>query len=385
MQTEIKEFDLTIIGAGLSGICLVHELIERLGIDLNILLVGPADERYQTICTWERDGAKPWYNDYIRTRWSSWYFKYNNQKTHHVSQKYKYVVLNTQSLRSDIYAQITDIDWITHHRSNVTGVQKVNDLFYINTAAGAFTSKQVVDTRPPKPAKGIMLQHFFGLEIKVPFDQLNKIKNDICMMDFDIEQNDATGTCFIYALPFENNIILIEATFFSMELKEQTVYTNHIRNWLLSDYSINLDKCEIIERESGVIPMGPVIPIDTSLIRLGTAGGAVKLSTGYAFKHILNQSANLVTQINDKRNITTFNPHPKFSQYLDKIFLNVLKDRPKIIPSVFMRMAKNLAPDTFVEFLNEQNILKSSFKMILAMPKIPFILSFLKNSKSKND
>ena len=41
-------------------------------------------------------------------------------------------------------------------------------------------------------------------------------------MDFDINQEDPTGPCFIYALPFSNSEILIETTFFSKMIKNKS-------------------------------------------------------------------------------------------------------------------------------------------------------------------
>ena len=69
---------------------------------------------------------------------------------------------------------------------------------------------------------------------------------------------------------------------------------------------------------------------------------------------------------------------------LDYIFLEVVKDNPSLMPSIFMQMALKLKPDTFVEFMSEKNTFSTSFKMIMAMPKIPFIASLLKIGFKRN-
>jgi lycopene beta-cyclase len=167
-------------------------------------------------------------------------------------------------------------------------------------------------------------------------------------------------------------------------IKNKVSYISQIRTWLKSRHNLELDDYEVIESEHGVIPMGKIIPIDDSLARLGSAGYATKTSTGYTFEYILKQTKNIIDQIHQKQHLTTYNPHPKPLAALDYIFLKVVKDNPSLMPHIFMQMALKLKPDTFVEFMSEKNTFLTSFKMIMAMPKIPFITSLLRIGLKRN-
>ena len=384
MPTVEEKFDIIIIGTGLSASCFIYELIEKLEIKINLLWIGPLDTRAQTVCTWEPKSSDPWYKDFIQQKWNSWYFKFDNETISHASINYNYIAIDAQLLRKKAMSKIADFNWITRDTSSVLDVSRDNGVFTIKTPERSFLAEDVIDTRPPDYQKDSILQHFYGLKLRAKSRDFRSFPKDVCLMDFDINQEDPTGPCFIYALPFSNSEILIETTFFSKMIKNKVSYISQIRTWLKSRHNLELDDYEIIESEHGVIPMGKIIPIDDSLARLGSAGYATKTSTGYTFEYILKQTKSIIDQIHQKQHLTTYNPHPKPLAALDYIFLKVVNDNPSLMPRIFMHMAQKLKPDTFVEFMSEKNTFLTSFKMIMAMPKIPFIRSLLKIGLKRN-
>ena len=65
--------------------------------------------------------------------------------------------------------------------------------------------------------------------------------------------------------------------------------------------------------------------------------------------------------------------------YLDRIFLYVLRYYPDIAPDMFMRLAKALNAQQFAYFMNHQAGFTIWFKVIRAMPKIPFIKALFRS------
>ena len=384
MPTVEEKFDIIIIGTGLSASCFIHELVEKLKIKINLLWIGPFDKRPQTVCSWEPKDSDPWYKDFIQQKWDSWYFKFDNETISHTSVNYNYIAIDAQLLRKKAMKKILDLNWITRDTSSVLDVSQDEGIFTVKTIERNFIAEEVIDTRPPAYEENSILQHFHGLKLKAKSIDSKNISNDVCLMDFDIDQEDQTGPCFIYALPFSNSEILIETTFFSKKIKSKESYILQIGKWLKSRYNMELNDYEIINSEHGVIPMGRIIPIDVSLARLGSAGGATKISTGYTFEYILKQTQNIIGQIHQKQHLITYNPHPKPLAILDYIFLEVVKNNPSLMPSIFMQMALKLKPDTFVEFMCEKNSFVTSFKMIMAMPKMPFIAALLRIGFKRN-
>jgi len=62
---------------------------------------------------------------------------------------------------------------------------------------------------------------------------------------------------------------------------------------------------------------------------------------------------------------------------MDRIFLAVLRRHPDLAPAIFTAMAAALTGDEFARFLSGEAGTKIWLKVILAMPKIPFLRGLL--------
>ena len=66
-------------------------------------------------------------------------------------------------------------------------------------------------------------------------------------------------------------------------------------------------------------------------------------------------------------------PHSAFELWMDRIFLAVLRRRPDLAPRIFTAMAASLTGDEFAIFLSGEAGAKIWLKVIMAMPKLPFL------------
>ena len=64
-------------------------------------------------------------------------------------------------------------------------------------------------------------------------------------------------------------------------------------------------------------------------------------------------------------------------QFLDKIFLRVLKKHPKKMPNIFLKMFKG-PPKTVIKFLSNKSNFLEDLLIILKMPKWIFIKALFK-------
>ena len=104
-------------------------------------------------------------------------------------------------------------------------------------------------------------------------------------MDFRIPQEGETR--FMYCLPMSKNTALVEATAFSNNILTEAEYGEMITNYL-NNY-LNINSFTIKHKEMGVIPMTTynfAQHHEKHVIQIGTMGGDVKPSTGYAFVRI---------------------------------------------------------------------------------------------------
>jgi len=98
-----------------------------------------------------------------------------------------------------------------------------------------------------------------------------------------------------------------------------------------------------------------------------------RLSTGYTFLNIQEHSKYLCKNIDNIRNNKLFNLGKKYD-FLDKIFLKVIKNHPERMPEIFYRMFQN-SSDKIIKFLSNKSNFFDDLSIILKMPKIIFIKS----------
>ena len=129
-------------------------------------------------------------------------------------------------------------------------------------------------------------QHFCGVEIETEKDFFDdEIFN---LMDFACDQRNKVH--FFYTLPFTKRNALVETTWIS-ELNNEKLkdYDEQIDNYLSKH--LNIRNCKINFKETGAIPLFRQKNVNKlNEIYIGSAGGMTRLSTGYTFLNIQEQS-----------------------------------------------------------------------------------------------
>ena len=234
---------------------------------------------------------------------------------------------------------------------------------------------QILDSRPPSMPKGVMLQHFSGYEIATDHDVFDS--STATLMDFRCDQS--RGMHFIYCLPFSARNALVESTLFSPELAPEPFYDAAIRRYL--EDIVGVDDYRITRRETGVIPMATLSQRDPHLTGIGANGGAIRPSSGYAFSFIQKQIDQIITSAKPGQPLTVKTPHSRFELFMDSIFLRVIRHHPALAPQIFTAMADRLTGDEFALFLSGEAGPRLWAKLVLAMPKWPFISALFQSDK----
>lgn len=223
---------------------------------------------------------------------------------------------------------------------------------------------EVFDTAHYHAPDNAMLQHFGGHEVmasRACFDPDTAI-----LMDFRVPQSD--GIHFIYLLPYDTHRALVESTVFSPTPLPHDWYDAQIAAYLAAHF--DGVRFSTTQKEYGIIPMAALQHTGTGT-GIGLAGGALRASSGYAFHQIHRQIA---TFMNDGRVRTATS---RFESWMDKIFLRVLRRYPAIAPTLFLRMATHMKGDDFAAFMNGRADIATLLRVILAVPKWPFIRSLI--------
>jgi len=214
-------------------------------------------------------------------------------------------------------------------------------------------------------------QHFCGVEIET---QNNFFDDEIFnLMDFECDQRESVH--FFYTLPYSKTKALVETTWLSkMNDSSQKDYDNQIKDYL--ENHLNLKNYKITYKEEGAIPLFyPTYEEIKNRINIGTAGGMTRLSTGYTFLNIQEHSGYICKNIENISKIKKFNIGKKY-QFLDDIFLRVLRKHPEKMPDIFFKMFKS-SPKTVIKFLSNKSNFLEDLSIISRMPKYIFLRELL--------
>ena len=350
----MKEFNYVIIGGGCAGLSLAYELeIHEKLKDKTLAIIEPRKE-YKRDKTWSFWKVAPHnFDDCVKKNWENFSINIPGKTNYLECKNFPY-----QSIDSGLF-----------YEKIKNKLKKNENIFFFKNIEEINKQNSLVFNSVPNIKKNHLnlWQHFCGVEIKTDNDIFDeKIFN---LMDFDCEQRESVH--FFYTLPYTKNRALVETTWLSkMNDNSQKDYENQINNYIKKNLKIK--NYEITYKEEGAIPLFyPLNENEKNKINIGTAGGMTRLSTGYTFLNIQEHSKYIRENIDNISNVKKFEIDKKY-QFLDEIFLRVLKKNPEKMPDVFFRMFKT-SPKTVIKFLSNKSNFLEDLSIIFKMPKLIFI------------
>ena len=387
-------------GAGMSGRSLALECARRPAFrDKKILLID-RDEKKQndrTWCFWSLPGEPV--PPVVYKYWDRCLFFGERGEQPLEIAPYRYAMVRGIDFYEWTEAEFRQYPNVQIIRAGITGLDAATST--VRTDQGdfqgewvfnsAFTKKRLLpdagDLWPTTPFTAAdpdkasdkvftrLLQHFKGWVIETATDHFDPAV--MTFMDYRIPQKGETR--FAYVLPFSEKKALIEFTVFSEALCAPEEYERE-----LSDYIgniLNIDRYKILETEFGIIPMtdDPFSRRQGRVFHIGTAGGFVKASSGYAFKRTqrkLREFADAweLTGAPDER---VFRSHWRFRFY-DSVMLRVLRDQAVSGKAFFSDLFGKLPPQLVFRFLDEDSTFADELRLLSAPPAWPFFRSALK-------
>lgn len=171
----------------------------------------------------------------------------------------------------------------------------------------------------------------------------------------DFSDNPDGGPVFFYCLPYSATEALVECTVFSTEIWDTLLYEQKIRGYL--ERRLGLFEFDIIEVEKGRIPMTNMDLARTNFphIRsIGTAGNAVKPTTGYAFLRIQRQAEQIALQLSQTGMVAHQNILENRWHWYDELLLYLLQNHPQRSRAIFAALFDKQPYIRILRFLDEQ-------------------------------
>ncbi len=382
---SITNYDYIIVGAGAAGLNLALNLkTDAYFKDKHLLIIDKLQKKDndRTWSFWEKGRGK--WDHLLHKSWNKGVVKAKGKTLKLDLKKYNYKTLRSSEFYAyakEVLSQPT-VTWIT---DEVLDIQSLDNGAVLQTKTKKYTADYIFDSRIPSNyvLEDIqylnIAQHFKGwvIETETPvFDD-----SQFTMMDYSLK--DGKSTSFTYILPYSPTQALIEFTYFSPDVVSENTYDLFLKKYIKEH--LQIDHYEVIETEKGIIPMTsfPFASFsEEHIIKIGTAGGWVKASSGYSFKNCERKSKQIVEALKLNQNLNVDSAHFKYKHY-DEIFLEVLTKENHFGEELFYRMYKNNSIQTIFRFLDEESSFGEDLQIILNLTSAPFIKGFIRHLKSR--
>jgi lycopene beta-cyclase len=374
------EYDYAIIGGGAAGLSLAYYMAQEPRLaDKRVLLLEPEakDQNDRTWSFWT-DESSP-FDGIVVGEWRKIAFRSPGFERIFDLGRYRYNTIRGLDYYKLVYVALAARpQQFTLVRGSVS--ELVNDTVgvLVRSSAGDFRARYAFDSRPPRiqpqPDKyHYQVQHFVGWEVEMDEDVFDP--EVVEFMDFRSEQQ--LEARFIYVLPFSRRKALVEYTLFSGTPLDKSEYEAALREYLSN--TLGLANYRITAEEVGAIPMTDhPLPtrIGKNIVNIGTRGGRVKASTGYAFKRIQQQSARLVAALAATGQLPEDVTGDQWQfQLFDTLLLDIMQRRGETTRDIFAQLFANNPVERIFRFLDERTSWLDNLRIMNSVPAGPFMRS----------
>lgn len=371
--------NIIIVGGGCAGMQLIHGLLqlpyEQTG---DILVIEKHTKQPEkSWCFWTKNSTE--YDSLISKKWSK--IQFSSKQIHLVEKihPYSYNYIKSDDFFDYHNQLIANTPRITRIYDEVTQLISEPGCTRVVTKSHQFTATRVYDSRidfEAMPANvGILWQHFRGYFIQTETDIFDP--DTATMMDFSIDQSDAAH--FMYVLPFSKNVALVEFTAFSKASSyPDTTYDSYLKTYISTKYTADY---QILSIETGKIPMTDFdfkSDLGKNVFAIGSAAGAVKPTTGYAFNRIRKDTRDLIANLKYNENGRRGVFRKLRFRFYDKLLLKIIRDEPQRVRQVMEKLFKNNSLKNILDFLDEESNVLQEIAIFSKLPIRLFLKQVLK-------
>jgi lycopene beta-cyclase len=383
----VKKYDYAILGGGAAGLSLALALARSPLADRSILIVEKEakDKNDRTWCFWT-DQPSPY--DAIRFAvWPDVRFVSTGVKKEISLQPYRYQMLRGIDFYQHAYQELQRLSNVDLVRAAVEEVWEADGAAHFHAGEHAYQAVWVFDSRfdpqsfPLNSPRHLYLkQHFEGWTIETEQPVFDPCTATL----FDLRTEQREGLCFFYILPFGERQAMVEYTVFSCELLPEEEYQQILQQYL--DQRLGQDQYRVLHKEAGVIPMTDY-PFARRLgerrLAIGTRGGRVKPSSGYAFTRIQADTQAIVGSLLRHEHPFDLPGDGPRRRFYDALLLEILAYEPEQARPIFEAMFTRNPIARIFRFLDERSSLIEDIRLIASLPPFPFLRALLRYLKRR--
>ncbi|MBI4791136.1 MAG: Lycopene cyclase [Chloroflexi bacterium] len=369
---KMKHYDFIFAGGGLAGLSLAYHLAHSPLRDRSILIVDrdPKDRNDRTWCFWTRRPTL--FDAIVQREWSQIDFVGEGFARRIGLGDYRYKMIRGLDFYRHVRQEMGARPNIVFAQGHVERVEDSAEGAQVWIAGEPVSAAWVFDSRfdaknfVPNPARcRCLTQHFKGWEIETASDAFEPTA--ATLLDFRTPQKNATR--FFYVLSFSRRRALIEYVTTRADRYDDAL-EEYIKKGLgIGDY-------KIVATEGGVNPMSAyVFPrrAGARIMNIGTRGGQIKPSTGYAFLRIQQDSAAIVQSLLTRGHPFDVPAPSRRYRLYDTLMLDVMQRHGDQIESLFSALFKSNPIARVLRFLDEEGTLAENAQLIASLPPQLFL------------
>ena len=376
MTTAIDEsivYDLAVLGAGVSGLCLARALLREGAPQLTLALVDGArdDDELRTLSFWSAGPIA--LEPLVGHAWESLdVVGDDGEATRLTLREYRYRTLFFADLQREVKTRLAGDSKHAVIDGRVTSLTDAGEHVTVTVGERTIKARWVCDSRFRRADLAVdrarwhlLWQHFRGWIVRTRTDAFDA--RAALFMDF--RAGLPAGTAFFYVLPFAKNEALVELVTLE-SVDAEPVLRDYLRR------AFGVEDVEVVAREAGVSPMTeqPFVWNPSPRVRaLGIAAGMLKPSTGYALTRILDDTRAIVASLARDGHPLVAPRDSWLFRALDGVFLHLWERRPSVMPEVFRVMFRENPVDRVLRFLDERPSLWDMLALIANLPVGPFV------------
>lgn len=368
----MQPYDLIIAGGGAAGLSLACHLAQSPLRDLRVLIVEQEakDQNDRTWCFW---ADQPTLFDSIISR--SW------NQLQVLGQRFQ----KTLDLNPYRYSMIRGIDFYRFARQTLSaaphmdflrgrvariedGDQEAGVLVDGQRYIGAWVFDSLFDWNAFKPDEAhyhVLKQQFKGWEIETPENAFTP--QAATFLDFRTSQ--AQGAHFMYVLPFSERRALVESVLWRAHPVSWDECEQALRLYLA--HTLKITTYFTGREEQGITPLTDwPFPRQTGkrIMTIGTQGGRVKPSTGYAFLRMQRDSSAIVRSLLQVGHPFNAPVSPRRYRFFDSVLLEIVARHREWVESILTALFRHNSVERIFRFLDE---VASPWENGLMVPSLP--------------
>jgi lycopene beta-cyclase len=371
-EVNMKSYDVIIAGGGGAGLSLAVHLAHCPLRDRSILVVeqGTKDQNDRTWCFWANRPTL--FDDIVYRSWSQLQVLGEHFEKTLDLHEYHYKMIRGIDFYRFARQALSMYPHVEFLQGKVERIEDGDDQASVLVNGQKYTGNWVFDSlfnwsafKPDRNGYHYLKQQFKGWEIETPENVFNP--RVATFLDFRTTQDK--GMHFLYVLPLSERCALVESVLYtatpvSWELCEQAlrVYLETILG--IKAYSTRRE-------EQGISPLTDwPFPRQTGkrIMAIGTHGGMVKPSTGYAFLRMQEDSSAIVRSLLKVGHPFSVPPGPRRYRYFDAVMLELMTHDGESIEPIFTALFKRNPVERIFRFLDE---IASPWENFLMIPSLP--------------